>query len=322
MTGTPLEGLSRPDFLGIGSHRAGTTWLYEQLSRSPRVWLPPVKELHYFDRSPRYPSPSHLAVTSPLRRTFGASRPVRQWQRRGLRQAAQLLSHGDLTGAGWRIRFHLRPVNDQWYTTLFAAAPAGVPCGEITPAYSILDDADVSRIVQVAPQARVILLLRDPVDRAWSNIRLAVMRNEASPSAIRERLDREGVRARSDSIGTLQRYLRHFPPDQILVGFFDAIVEQPRALLHDIGTFLGVGDLGVEPTAERVNAATAQSIPDDIRGELVARLRPQTEALAKVFGGYPATWSSDRPTGEGELPPASVRLDRVGRLQSLLDAGS
>src|SRR5204862_8294166 len=47
-------------FLGIGAQKAGTTWLYEMLRLTPEVWMPPVKELHYFSRSPRYPSPSHL----------------------------------------------------------------------------------------------------------------------------------------------------------------------------------------------------------------------------------------------------------------------
>jgi hypothetical protein len=39
-----------PDFLVIGAQRAGTTWLHRVLSQHPRLWLPPVKELHYFDK--------------------------------------------------------------------------------------------------------------------------------------------------------------------------------------------------------------------------------------------------------------------------------
>jgi hypothetical protein len=39
-----------PDFLVIGAQRAGTTWLHQVLRRHPSLWLPPVKELHYFDK--------------------------------------------------------------------------------------------------------------------------------------------------------------------------------------------------------------------------------------------------------------------------------
>ena len=38
-----------PDFLVIGAQRAGTTWLHRVLRQHPALWLPPVKELHYFD---------------------------------------------------------------------------------------------------------------------------------------------------------------------------------------------------------------------------------------------------------------------------------
>jgi hypothetical protein len=39
-----------PDFLIIGAQRAGTTWVYRLLRRHPALWLPSVKELHYFDQ--------------------------------------------------------------------------------------------------------------------------------------------------------------------------------------------------------------------------------------------------------------------------------
>jgi hypothetical protein len=39
-----------PNFLGIGAQKSGTTWLHDNLARHPQVWLPPVKEIHYFDR--------------------------------------------------------------------------------------------------------------------------------------------------------------------------------------------------------------------------------------------------------------------------------
>ena len=44
------EETARPDFLCIGAQKAGTGWLYEQLREHPDFWMPPLKELHYFDR--------------------------------------------------------------------------------------------------------------------------------------------------------------------------------------------------------------------------------------------------------------------------------
>ena len=42
-------GDARPDFLCVGSQKGGTSWLYGQLACHPDFWMPPVKELHYFD---------------------------------------------------------------------------------------------------------------------------------------------------------------------------------------------------------------------------------------------------------------------------------
>jgi hypothetical protein len=38
-----------PDFLCIGAQKAGTSWLYQNLQEHPGIWLPPIKEIHYFD---------------------------------------------------------------------------------------------------------------------------------------------------------------------------------------------------------------------------------------------------------------------------------
>lgn len=38
-----------PDFICIGMQKAGTTWLAANLSKHPAVWVPPIKEIHYFD---------------------------------------------------------------------------------------------------------------------------------------------------------------------------------------------------------------------------------------------------------------------------------
>ena len=39
-----------PGFVCIGAQKGGTTWLYENLNSHPEVWMPPIKEIHYFNR--------------------------------------------------------------------------------------------------------------------------------------------------------------------------------------------------------------------------------------------------------------------------------
>ena len=47
---TPRTGRGAgPDFICVGAQKAGTRWLYDQLAFHPEFWMPPVKELHFFD---------------------------------------------------------------------------------------------------------------------------------------------------------------------------------------------------------------------------------------------------------------------------------
>jgi hypothetical protein len=56
-----------PEFLGIGAQKAGTTWLFENLRHHPDLFLPPVKEVHYFDVDYRRPLRTYLEQFRPGR---------------------------------------------------------------------------------------------------------------------------------------------------------------------------------------------------------------------------------------------------------------
>ena len=47
---TKSDAVVRPDFLCVGAQKAGTSWLYHQLNSHPDFWMPPIKELGYFDQ--------------------------------------------------------------------------------------------------------------------------------------------------------------------------------------------------------------------------------------------------------------------------------
>ena len=57
--------MNGPTFLCIGAHKAGTTWLQKVLETHPDVFLP-MKEIHFFDRDPSYPSSNYLVDSSPF----------------------------------------------------------------------------------------------------------------------------------------------------------------------------------------------------------------------------------------------------------------
>ena len=66
----------------------------------------------------------------------------------------------------------------RWYRSFFQHKPKGAKAGEITPAYAILP-TDVIRAIRTAlPEIRLVYLIRNPMDRAWSSALMALNRAE------------------------------------------------------------------------------------------------------------------------------------------------
>jgi hypothetical protein len=65
------------DFLGIGAQKAGTTWLFHQLSRHPQIAFPAGKELHFWDRCDPALARRWADMLEPASRICPAGRPVR-----------------------------------------------------------------------------------------------------------------------------------------------------------------------------------------------------------------------------------------------------
>jgi Sulfotransferase family len=155
-----VEMTDAPDFICVGVQKAGTTWLDQMLRAHPRIWLPPVKELHYFDDV----YIKHFRGWIPRHRRVHALGAIEQQVSEGLKADFKLIK----TAA----HIALNTPTDDWYKAIFTMAPAGVVKGEMTPAYSLLPKDGIDHILRLNPSVKIILLLRDPVERAWSQIRM------------------------------------------------------------------------------------------------------------------------------------------------------
>jgi hypothetical protein len=210
-------GDPRPDFLCIGAQKAGTTWLYEQLDSHPDFWMPPFKEIHYFDELSR------------TRRVF----PPR---RRDDRDFFVLENMKSLSARSY--------IDVENYARLFV--PKGsLLSGDITPAYSMLNDEIIHRIIDHFPTLKVIFLARDPVARAWSHLSMAVHFGTISPfdvtdgdEVIRNLLNPR-VLLRSYPSKIVARWKRYVRPEFFRAYFFDDLQENPVELRRSILLFLG-----------------------------------------------------------------------------------
>ena len=248
-----------PRFLGIGATRAGTSWVAAQLSSHPQIRMD-RKEIHFFDRKLEAPAPSGSARDR-IDRLRYLARFVR----------ARGGGRGDARGggrSGGRIR------------------------GEITPAYAILEPEVIRRVADWMPDARLIFMMRDPIERAWSQARNGFPRWRDKPleSVSREQLiayfDSDPVRRRSDYATCLRAWFGHFPREHFFFGFLDEIRERPEDLMRDLLGFLEarVVVADAESLRKPVNAAAPVRMPGWVRDHLEREYAFDADEVSDLIG--------------------------------------
>ena len=282
-----------PDFLGIGAQKAGTTWLWQRLSEHPGIWMPPVKELHYFDRSPRYPSPGVL--DTPLLSTRLLSRKPKcvDYRRLLRRRARAALVERDWDRIRWDTRFLLGRYDDDWYASLFRMGK-GRLLGEITPGYSMLRPRDVDHVERLLPEARVIFLIRNPVDRAWSQIRSS-HKQDASVEQLKAYVDWRGQELRGNYLRTIRIWRLRFARKRFGIWFYDDISTDPQGLLDQVCDFLGVlrHRYDAREIREPVNAAVPRQMPPELERYVARKYHDMVAGLADMLGGHAVEWLTE-----------------------------
>jgi len=283
------------DFLCIGVQKSATSWLWTNLKESKDVWMPPRKELHYFDRSIKYPSPSYLATDSLLMRCISTSKNNKLFRQKCKEEMLIALKSKDKDKIKWYVKYFFSNYNDAWYKSLFSDGEGKIK-GEITPAYSLLNIDDIKHIKGLFPKLKIILILRNPVERAWSQIRFYMTRNELnSTSAIDELLryiDSPMQFMRGDYISILNNWNQVFPQEQIFIGFYDEINNAPLQFLQKVFNFLNIefNEYSYKYLNTKINKSIERDIPDVIKKHLIMKYVKEVEILSQSFAMYPKSW--------------------------------
>lgn len=171
--------------------------------------------------------------------------------------------------------------------------------GEVTPSYSILDIEDIQKMYRLAPDAKLILLLRNPIYRAWSNyLHLRRKSKELKNRKIDiehaiQFMDSPHQTRRSDYEQTIKNYLSVYSKSQLLVGFYDSLSENPLQLIENVVEFIGGNSEHISEyldVHQRFNSKKKIEMPEEIFEFLKEKYRAPIERLASKYGGYFGVW--------------------------------
>ena len=272
-----------PDFLGIGAQKAGTTWLFENLAGHSAVWTPAVKELQYFN---------HLYIPE-HRRWTDRHRENHVRARLGAMARSSAWSAVDLKTVAATVAIATEALSDDWYARAFSPAPASSLCGEITPEYALLPEEGVAHVARLMPDVKLIFLMRDPIERAWSHIRM-IAKNSPGTWSYEEIASFRDVIARCDYVKTLETWERYFDENQIFIGIYDDIGKEPQKFFEKICNFLEIDfDFTKFPNLNRVvHPGESVKMPDDVYSILVSSMISIFDAMENRFPDQANIWRS------------------------------
>ena len=255
--------MALPDFFVAGAPKAGTTALHVALARHPELYMSAVKEPKFFLTDGPPPSQGGPGDAKTYREHV--------WRRRD-------------------------------YEALFEPAPPGTPRGESTPFY-LYSHAAQERIRALIPAARLIVVLRDPIERAHSNWAhlwssgLDPIDDFVRACAAEDRRVAAGWAEfwHYQRLGLYGEQVQHlctvFPREQVLLFRYRDLRDDPSGTLDRICAFLGVSQgLIEEIPRENVTAHPSQTL----RHQYVSRILRAGSAVTTRLAGHPGKAVIDR----------------------------
>ncbi len=227
---------------------------------------------------------------------IGAQKAGTTWLHRNLQQHPEV-------GFAERKEVHFLDFEDNfergvdWYLAQFEGNEGRI-CGDITPDYMIVDRSRVEWMHALNPEMRLVLLLRDPVERAWSAARYYLGNRGIDAASqrseeIQELVTRSFMLWRGGYTEAIDRWESVFSTEQLLVGFFEEMVDEPEQLLRRVLRHIGADpdvELAGYPLREKFNPGPESALSAENRAFLREIFADEIAMLARRFGPPASDW--------------------------------
>jgi hypothetical protein len=238
-----------PNFLIIGAAKCGTTSLYKYLQQHPQIYMSPIKETNFFASD------------------FVNGKP-------------QLRELDFCYGNTPKISYPVTSLED--YQALFAEVTTQKAIGEVSPAYLHRPLAP-QRIKRHIPEVKLIAILRNPVDRAYSGYQMQV-HNGRETREFSQNLNRDEIYIKSGFYyASLKRYFDTFDRDRLLILLYENLRRDSIGLMQTIFEFLNVDSTFVPDVSVRHNSGGVPKNNGIYNLIMTSKASESARAIIKLF---------------------------------------
>lgn len=292
-----MKSNTKPDFICIGPTKTGTTGLHYALNLLPEVEMPRAKELKYFWGKGDPRKQFNDVPIGKIEKHFGYL--SYDWRKRYLRQVISNYMDGSdefgFRSTIWDLKYLFLPQSLNWYKSLFSKSKIS---GDIDVEYVFFDEERISLLKSHLPDVKIIMILRDPIEKYWSDMRMwAYTIRKSDLSAISDqrllRRFRQILNCRPRYCDIIDLWKTNFSDSQFYIAYFDELQNNPRAHLDGICAFLDIGSLNKE--IEGLDEVIFPGVPLEIPAALELAgyevLIPDIKRLVTlVESNYPRIW--------------------------------
>jgi hypothetical protein len=269
-----------PTFLCIGTQKAGTSWLFEQIRQHPDVWMPPIKELHYFD---------HLYCEE-----------NRKWTKWHIEESVKRIIRNHASRPQIDLGYIMyivslangRMFDEAWYEKAFNRPNAqNKTLGDITPEYCTVGISGIKYINTYLSHPKIIWLIRDPLQRGLSQLKMRVSRNPRTEIPDENTWLNYAAHESIKNRGWLSKYIpeweSEFAKSDICYLPYKQIALNPLWVLREVEKFLGLKSFdGYKSPEKVVHASPTYEIPPSVYDFLREDMEKERVFLRDHFGDH------------------------------------
>lgn len=273
-----------PDLICIGAQKSATTWLFQTLRKRNDIFLPRVKELNYFTQL----HTEEAKVYGPKLRAEKVKVALKALD-------AKIGDGHDQTKAREMLEhIGIAEIDDSWYSKIFEYARADQKCVDICPSYMILPADGIKHVLGLTPNLALVLMVRDPVERAWSHIRMNIARGMTIENKTRI-LEGKGqlkpYLKMTDYASAIQLWEEQTKPGQLQIILHDQVTADPQSVINDLMATLGLPPSPPDKSIEtRVFQGEKMEFTSALRERLLSTFKVQYDFLRPRFPETVSGW--------------------------------